>query len=144
MKLYIYRIVTVISMGCFVAFSEFFRNDILFSKGWLAYYNSNNMIKPYTESVDFESVLWSLFYVIFVFTIAGRYSFRRTLFITFCSGFLLQWFTFGDADFSALKILIPTTPLFFLETIILVGVLYLFRKWELKHFIAKHLANEAS
>lgn len=142
MKLYIYKIIIVVIMGCGIAFSDSYRNDILFSNEWEAFYNSHNIIKPHSALINAESIIWSLCYVIFVLTLAGRYSFRRTLFITFCSGFLLQWFTCGDGEISSLSVLFSTTPLFLLETIVLVAILNLFRKWEIKHCIAKYMTNE--
>ncbi|MGL5731846.1 MAG: hypothetical protein ACRCX5_12090 [Bacteroidales bacterium] len=140
MKHIIYSTSTILFLSGLISFSEFFRNEIFYSAAWISYYNKLDMTPPMDDVISVYSLICCILYTFFIFTLSGRYSYIRTFITTFFVGFTLQWLTAGNADINSLMTVVSTIPLFLIETILIVSLAYLFRKWEINYLKDKHFA----
>jgi hypothetical protein len=110
-------IIAVVLSTLWVGASEFIRNQILFKSFWTELYHDLGLVFPEKTVNGLLWGIWSLFFASLVYTISQKFSFRSTVIISWCMGFLLMWLVIGNLGFLPVALLLYAIPLSVIEVV---------------------------
>ena len=108
-------VLAVLTSGCWIAFSEFLRNEVLFKAFWIEKYLGLGLEFP---SSVINNVLWGVWSFLLagmiVFLMRRLNSLEVTL-VTWVMAFLMMWITIGNLNVLPMTLLIYPLPLSIIE-----------------------------
>lgn len=108
-------ILAIVLAGLWINVSEFFRNQILLTRQWVAHYQSLGMAFP---SAPINGVVWLIWGFIFagaVYAISRRFSLMETVLLCWVFAFLMMWLVIWNLNVLPMSILVYAIPLSLLE-----------------------------
>jgi hypothetical protein len=101
-----------------VAFSEFFRNQIVLSSHWKAQYANMGLVFPSEPANGAVWGIWSLCFAALVYIIPRKFTVLQTVGITWVSAFAMMWLVIGNMAVLPVSILGFAIPLSLLESFV--------------------------
>jgi hypothetical protein len=115
--------IAILLSGFWITFSEFLRNEILFKSYWVNHFNS---IGLKFETLPLNGMLWTLwsFLLAFViFILLQKFSFCKTLFLTWILAFVMMWIVAYNLQVLPTSILLISIPLSLLEVFVAIWII---------------------
>lgn len=106
-----------------IAFSEFIRNQVLFSSYWTDHYSKLGVVFPAKPINGMVWGLWSLVFAICLYTLSTKFTAKQTLALGWTIGFVLMWLVIGNLGVLPYKLLIFAIPLSVLEVFVAVWII---------------------
>ena len=110
--------VAIISTGVWVNASEFFRNEFLLKKYWIAHFKLLGMTFPTRPVNGIMWMIWGFLYAIAIFSISRKFSLMQTTLLGWLVGFLLMWIVIWNLNVLPRDILVYAAPLSLLEVLV--------------------------
>ena len=104
-----------IATWLWICLSEFFRNSLLLRKYWVEHYRSLGLIFPEAPLNGLVWSLWALSLTGFIYILSQKFSFWKTVGISWFTGFFMMWLSLGNLQVLPFTILYMAIPLSFLE-----------------------------
>lgn len=98
-----------------ISLSEFFRNQYLLKDLWIQHYAQQGLVFPASPVNGAFWGVWSLFFAVFIFILARKFSTTGTTLIAWLAGFGLMWICTGNLGVLPFGILWAAIPLSLLE-----------------------------
>ena len=89
-------VLATLTVGALINLSEFLRNEIMFKQQWIDKFSSMGISFP---SAAVNAVLWITWGFVFagcVVAICSKFSFARSLVLSWTMGFLMMWVVVGN------------------------------------------------
>ncbi len=104
--------------GIWIAFSEFIRNELIFKGFWINHYKAIGLTFKTTPINGVLWIVWSFFLAFLIYELLKKFSFARTIFLSWLSSFFMMWLTTYNLQVLPLKLLIFAVPLSLIEILI--------------------------
>lgn len=114
---------SILAATLWISFSEFVRNQLVFSQLWVDHYASLGLKFPAAPVNGIIWVIWSLILAAITHQIAQKFSLWRTTFLVWSAGFVLMWLVIGNLNVLPFKLLLAAIPLSLLEAFVAVYII---------------------
>jgi hypothetical protein len=118
MKLIKNVIIPVLLATIWISTSEFVRNEFILKSFWIDHYHGLGLPFPSDTINGAIWGIWSLFFAVFIFIIAARFTLIQTTLISWFAAFVLMWLTIGNLGVLPFGLLIYAVPLSLLESFV--------------------------
>jgi len=118
MKLIKNVLIPVLLATIWISISEFVRNEFILKSFWIDHYHGLGLTFPSDTINGAIWGIWSLFFAVFVFIIAARFTLIQTTLISWFAAFVLMWLTIGNLGVLPFGLLIYAVPLSLLESFV--------------------------
>lgn len=108
----------VLAAGLWISFSEFVRNQLLFSHLWVEHYRNLGLQFPAGPVNGILWCAWSLVFAAIIYAVAQKFSLWQTTLLVWVAGFVLMWLAIGNLNVLPLNLLYAAVPLSLLEAFI--------------------------
>lgn len=117
-------VITVAMATLWIAFSEFFRNQLVLKSVWENHFTNLGLVFPSKPINGFIWMLWSLVFVLIIFYISKEVSFKKSIIFSWVYGFVLMWLVLGNLLVLPINILFLAIPLSMFEVFIANLIIY--------------------
>ena len=118
MNLNVRNAVAIISTGVWVNASEFFRNEILLKRYWVAHFELQGLTFPSRPVNGVMWMAWGFLYAIAIFSISRKFSLMQTTLLGWLTGFVLMWIVIWNLNVLPVVILPYAVPLSLIEAFV--------------------------
>lgn len=101
-----------------ISISEFLRNTFLLHNYWTTHYKNLGLTFPEQPINGAVWGIWSLCFATLIYIIAQKFSFVKTIILSWLIGFVLMWLVIGNMNVLPFAILPIAIPLSILEVTI--------------------------
>ena len=112
------RVAPILAAAAWISVSEFFRNQLVFSRLWIAHYKNLGLKFPFAPINGILWGVWSLVFAAIIYVLAQKFSLWQTTLLAWVAGFVLMWLVIGNLNVLPPKLLIPAVPLSLVEAFV--------------------------
>ncbi len=112
------RVAPILAAAAWISVSEFFRNQLVFSRLWIAHYKNLGLTFPFAPINGILWGVWSLVFAAIIYVLAQKFSLWQTTLLAWVAGFVLMWLVIGNLNVLPPKLLIPAVPLSLVEAFV--------------------------
>ena len=116
-------IASITLAGIWITFFEFLRNEILLKNYWINHFSSIGLDFKTTPLNGVLWTVWSFLLAYLIFSFLEKYSFQKTIWLSWISAFLMMWITIYNLQVLPIILLLFAVPFSLIEVVIAILII---------------------